>query len=80
MIVEYVDLLFSSDIDSFRCYDKLHASMTDIVVCLTNKVYDLYFCIVNRSSLDHRKSYDKIYISCSYENNHDAFMSVFYFY
>ena len=23
MIVEYVDLLFSSDIDSFRCYDKL---------------------------------------------------------
>ena len=34
---------------------------------------------MNRLLLEHKKSYDNIYICCCYENNHDALMSVFYF-
>ena len=35
---------------------------------------------MNRLLLEHKKSYDNINICCCYENNHDAFMPVFYFY
>ena len=34
---------------------------------------------MNRLLLEHKKSYDHIYICCCYKNDHDALMSVFYF-
>ena len=51
----------------------------DYSLLVLNKVYDSYFCIVNRLLLEHKKSYDNIYICCCYKNDHDALMSVFYF-
>ena len=46
MIVEYVNLLFSSDIDSFRCYDKLQLlQWLRYSLLVFNEVSDSYFTL-----------------------------------
>ena len=66
-IVEYVSLLKSSIIDSFRCYDKLQL-LQWLRLYFVSSQWSLWTIldIVNCLLLEHRKSYDKIYICCCY--------------
>ena len=67
MIVEYVDLLKSSIGDSFWCYDKLQLLQWLRLYFVSSQwgfwtILDIVNCLL----LEHRKSYDKIYICCCY--------------
>ncbi len=63
MIVEYVDLLKSSYIDSFLCYDKLQWPQW-LRLEFVGSQWSLWFIldIVDRLLLEHKKSYDNIYM------------------
>ena len=69
MIVEYVDLLKRSILDSFWCYDELQLlQWLRLQFASSQWSFWTMLVMVNWSWLEQKNSYDKIYICCCYKN------------